>query len=198
MVATATQAGKGSHRVCRFVNVSYTGIRPTLKAPGRPSHIECVPPLCDQASPLDPTLLAPVFPLLAINPPAAYLATFPASREIAYAAIPNIPSLAEPLQTETIVGIAGAGFLFSLLMKEVEMVGVVDETYALQAPTEKNNTENRDVEKASHPATSHTNIIGNDTVSSYANFTIRIVLMSMYTYCLYTIAITEVEIAGPQ
>ncbi len=35
------------------------------------------------------------------------------------------------------VGIAGAGFLFSLLLREVEMVGVVDETFALQAPPEK-------------------------------------------------------------
>ncbi|KAG7448253.1 iron permease [Guyanagaster necrorhizus] len=105
---------------------------------------------------------------LKINLPATYLATFPAGREIAYAAIPNIPSLAEPLQTEvrvafaksmkvvwqTMVGISGAGFLFSLLMQEVEMVGVVDETYALQAPSEKKKTENRDVEKATPPGTS--------------------------------------------
>ncbi|KAK0482589.1 major facilitator superfamily domain-containing protein [Armillaria novae-zelandiae] len=104
---------------------------------------------------------------LKINLPAAYLATFPPGREIAYAAIPHIPSLAEPLQTEvrvafaasmkvvwqTMVGIAGAGFLFSLLMREVEMVGVVDETYALQAPPEKK-TANRDIEKAAPSATS--------------------------------------------
>ncbi|KAK0501035.1 iron permease [Armillaria luteobubalina] len=100
---------------------------------------------------------------LKINLPASYLATFPAGHEIAYAAIPGIPKLAEPLRTEvmvafaesmkvvwqTMVGISGAGFLFSLLMQEVEMVGVVDETFALQARPEQETPNNaRDAEKA--------------------------------------------------
>ncbi len=104
-----------------------------------------------------------------MNLPASYLASFPAGHEIAYAAIPGIPTLAEPLRTEvmvafaesmkvvwqTMVGISGAGFLFSLLMQEVEMVGVVDETFALQARSEKETLNNlRDAEKAVSPVES--------------------------------------------
>ncbi|KAK0185168.1 MFS general substrate transporter [Armillaria mellea] len=105
---------------------------------------------------------------LKINLPASYLASFPAGHEIAYAAIPGIPTLAEPLRTEvmvafaesmkvvwqTMVGISGAGLLFSLLMREVEMVGVVDETFALQARLEETPNNARDAEKAVPPAES--------------------------------------------
>ncbi|KAK0224765.1 iron permease [Armillaria nabsnona] len=106
---------------------------------------------------------------LKMNLPASYLAGFPAGHEIAYAAIPGIPTLAEPLRTEvmvafaesmkavwqTMVGISGAGFLFSLLMQEVEMVGVVDETFALQARSENETLNNpRDAEKAIPPTES--------------------------------------------
>ncbi|KAK0224745.1 major facilitator superfamily domain-containing protein [Armillaria nabsnona] len=106
---------------------------------------------------------------LKMNLPASYLAGFPAGHEIAHAAIPGIPILSEPLRTEvmvafaesmkvvwqTMVGISGAGFLFSLLMQEVEMVGVVDETFALQARSEKETPNNtRDAEKAVSPVIS--------------------------------------------
>ncbi|KAK0421857.1 iron permease [Armillaria borealis] len=105
---------------------------------------------------------------LKMNLPASYLASFPPGHEIAYAAIPGIPTLAEPLRTEvmvafaesmkvvwqTMVGISGAGFLFSLLMQEVEMVGVVDETFALQARSEETPNNARDAEKAVPPAES--------------------------------------------
>ncbi|KAJ6472378.1 major facilitator superfamily domain-containing protein [Mycena vitilis] len=77
--------------------------------------------------------------------PAAFVAQFPPGFEIAYAAIPVIRTLEEPLRTEvraafadsmakiwqTMVGISGLGLLFSLLMKEIPMATTVNETYAL-------------------------------------------------------------------
>ena len=44
-------------------------------------------------------------------------------------------AFADSMQTiwQTMIGIAGIGFLSSFLMKEIAMVGVVDEKYALQS-----------------------------------------------------------------
>ncbi|KAJ7624052.1 major facilitator superfamily domain-containing protein [Mycena polygramma] len=77
--------------------------------------------------------------------PAAFVAQFPPGFEIAYAAIPVIRTLEEPLRTQvraafadsmakiwqTMVGISGLGLLFSFLMKEIPMATTVNETYAL-------------------------------------------------------------------
>ncbi|KAJ6567339.1 major facilitator superfamily domain-containing protein [Mycena vulgaris] len=78
--------------------------------------------------------------------PAEFVAQFPPGFEIAYAAIPAIRQLAEPLRTQVqaafsesmaviwqvMIGIAGLGLLASFLMKEVPMTTTVDESYALQ------------------------------------------------------------------
>ncbi|KAJ7117982.1 MFS general substrate transporter [Mycena crocata] len=78
--------------------------------------------------------------------PVDFVAQFPAGVEIAYAAIPAIKLLEEPLRTQVqaafadsmaviwqvMIGISGLGFLFSFLMKEIPMDTTVDESYALQ------------------------------------------------------------------
>ncbi|KAI0640583.1 iron permease [Trametes meyenii] len=78
--------------------------------------------------------------------PAAFTAQFPSGVEIAYAAIPIIRELQEPLQTQvreafaesmaviwkTMVGLCGAGILSLLLLKEVPMVKHIDDTYGLE------------------------------------------------------------------
>ncbi|KAJ7745389.1 major facilitator superfamily domain-containing protein [Mycena olivaceomarginata] len=80
------------------------------------------------------------------NLPAAFVAQFPPNFEIAYAAIPVIRTLEEPLKTQvraafadsmaviwqTMIGFAGLGLLFSFLMKEVPMDTTVDEKYTLK------------------------------------------------------------------
>ncbi|KAJ7435210.1 iron permease [Mycena galericulata] len=91
--------------------------------------------------------------------PAAFVAQFPPGSEIAYAAIPAIRKLEGPLRLEvqtafgdsmaaiwqTMIGIAGLGFLFSLFMAEVPMSTEVDENYALK---DKNrNAQSSDAEK---------------------------------------------------
>ncbi|KAI0352489.1 iron permease [Trametes cingulata] len=78
--------------------------------------------------------------------PPAFTAQFPSGVEIAYAAIPLIPTLDEPLRTEvreafagsmtiiwkTMVGLCGAGILTLFLLKEVPMVTHTDEAYGLR------------------------------------------------------------------
>ncbi|KAI0368428.1 iron permease [Pilatotrama ljubarskyi] len=78
--------------------------------------------------------------------PWAFTAQFPSGVEIAYAIIPVIGDLDEPLQTEvreafaesmsviwkSMVGICGAGTLTLFLLKEVPMVRHTDETYGLR------------------------------------------------------------------
>jgi hypothetical protein len=78
--------------------------------------------------------------------------------EIAYAAIPLIPSLPEPLRThvreafassisdiwKTMIGFAGAGLISVFLMKEVAMHTVTDERFVI---------ESKDSEKKSSPST---------------------------------------------
>ncbi|CAK5262641.1 unnamed protein product [Mycena citricolor] len=83
---------------------------------------------------------------LSRNLPPAFVAQFPPHYEIAYAAIPAIDLLDQPLKSEVqaafassmsviwqvMIGICGLGFLLSLLMKEVPMSMDVDDSYALE------------------------------------------------------------------
>ncbi|KAI8982712.1 iron permease [Trametes punicea] len=78
--------------------------------------------------------------------PTDFAARFPDGIEIAYAAIPLIPSLPEPLRTEVRVafatsmstvwkvmtGLAGAGFLTLFLLKEIPMHTYTDSRYGLE------------------------------------------------------------------
>jgi hypothetical protein len=78
--------------------------------------------------------------------PSEFSSRFADGVEIAYSAIPLISSLPEPLQTEvkvafasslgviwkTMIGIAGAGLLSVLLMKEVPLHEITHEAYALE------------------------------------------------------------------
>ncbi|KAI0763280.1 iron permease [Trametes elegans] len=95
--------------------------------------------------------------------PAAFLAEFHSGVEIAYAAIPVIHTLPEPLQTEVrvafadsmsvvwkaMIGFSGAGFLTLFLLREIPMQKHTDETYGLQEkrPSDSVDTE-RDAAKA--------------------------------------------------
>ncbi|KAH8103096.1 iron permease [Cristinia sonorae] len=77
--------------------------------------------------------------------PADFLSAFPDGLEIAYAAIPAIRSLQEPLRTEvrvafadsmsivwkTMIGISGLGLLSLLFLQEIKMVSHTDATYGL-------------------------------------------------------------------
>ncbi|KAI9063905.1 iron permease [Trametes sanguinea] len=77
--------------------------------------------------------------------PAKFVAQFPAGVEIAYAAIPAIRTLPEPLKTEVrvafasvmsvvwkaMIGFSGAGFLTLFLLREVPMQKYTDDTYGL-------------------------------------------------------------------
>ncbi|OBZ65418.1 putative transporter C3H1.06c [Grifola frondosa] len=79
------------------------------------------------------------------NLPPDFVAQFPKGLEIAYAAIPQIPSLQEPLRSEvqaafatsmavvwkTMIGISGLGFLTVFLLKEVPMKKETDSKYGL-------------------------------------------------------------------
>ena len=78
--------------------------------------------------------------------PPEFFARFPAGAEIAYAAIPVIETLPEPLQGQvreafarslavvwqTMIAMSGAGLLSVALMREVKMVKTTDETYGLE------------------------------------------------------------------
>ncbi|KAF7355665.1 MFS domain-containing protein [Mycena sanguinolenta] len=78
--------------------------------------------------------------------PADFVSQFPAGFEIAYAAIPAIKQLEEPLKKQVqaafadsmaviwqvMIGISGLGFLFCFLMAEIPMSTSVDESYALK------------------------------------------------------------------
>ncbi|CDO74981.1 hypothetical protein BN946_scf184945.g53 [Trametes cinnabarina] len=97
------------------------------------------------------------------NLPSEFVARFPEGVEIAYAAIPLIPSLPEPLRTEVRVafatsmsvvwkvmtGIAGAGFLTLFLLKEIPMQTYTDTRYGLEAKGTTTSGSNSDVEKDS-------------------------------------------------
>ncbi|KAJ7229116.1 iron permease [Mycena pura] len=91
------------------------------------------------------------------NLPAAFVAQFPAGFEIAYAAIPVIKTLEQPLKKEVqaafaesmaviwqvMIGVAGLGLLMSLLMAEVPMDTTVDQNYALKEREERADLEKR-------------------------------------------------------
>ncbi|KAJ7929142.1 iron permease [Mycena leptocephala] len=78
--------------------------------------------------------------------PHDFVSLFPPGFDIAYAAIPAIKQLEEPLRTEvqaafadsmaviwqTMTGVSGLGLLLSFIMQEVEMDTTVDESYALK------------------------------------------------------------------
>ncbi|TBU55384.1 MFS general substrate transporter [Dichomitus squalens] len=97
--------------------------------------------------------------------PPQFNAQFPSGVQIAYAAIPVIGGLEEPLRTQvrdafaaslkvvwqTMIGISGVGLLSVGLMKEVPMQGQVDETYGLHTET-KEPTNSRDSEKQTEGA----------------------------------------------
>ncbi|OBZ72796.1 putative transporter C3H1.06c [Grifola frondosa] len=77
--------------------------------------------------------------------PIDFVAQFPQGLEIAYAAIPQIPSLPEPLRSEvqaafatsmsavwkTMIGISGLGFFSVFLLKEIPMNRETDERFGL-------------------------------------------------------------------
>ena len=79
--------------------------------------------------------------------PGAFVAQFPGGVEIAYAAIPVVRGLPEPLRGEVraafadsidviwqvMIGVAGLGLLSVLLMREIPMHTEKDETYGLAA-----------------------------------------------------------------
>ncbi|CDO77989.1 hypothetical protein BN946_scf184673.g1 [Trametes cinnabarina] len=97
--------------------------------------------------------------------PAAFVAQFPEGVEIAYAAIPVIRTLDEPLKTEVrvafaesmatvwkaMIGFSAAGFLTLALLREVPMQKHTDETYGLDA---QRRAEADDEEKTKSNATS--------------------------------------------
>lgn len=77
--------------------------------------------------------------------PPSFLSSLPAGLEITYAAIPTISSLAEPQRRQVqdafadsldvlwqvMIGLAGLGFLSSLIMREINMSAVTDERFGL-------------------------------------------------------------------
>ncbi|KAJ7768343.1 major facilitator superfamily domain-containing protein [Mycena metata] len=89
--------------------------------------------------------------------PADFVAQFPAGFEIAYAAIPAIKQLEEPLRKQVqvafaesmsviwqvMIGISGLGLLLSFLMAEVPMDTTVDESYALKEKAKDLDNEKR-------------------------------------------------------
>lgn len=112
--------------------------------------------------------------------PPAFVAQFPAGIEIAYAAIPVIRTLDEPLRTEVriafaesmavvwkaMIGFSAAGFLTLFLLREVPMQKHTDETYGLQggAPSSASDEEGdaakanaTSVELSAMPSTMHVN-----------------------------------------
>ena len=78
--------------------------------------------------------------------PAAFVEQFPGGVSIAFAAIPAIPGLPEPLHTEVraafassliviwqvMIGISGLGLLSSLFMKSLPLHTQVDENWGLE------------------------------------------------------------------
>ncbi|KAJ6543871.1 iron permease [Mycena capillaripes] len=78
--------------------------------------------------------------------PADFVSQFPSGSEIAFAAIPAIKQLEEPLRKQVqaafaesmaviwqvMIGVAGLGLLFSFLMAEVPMDTTLDESYGLE------------------------------------------------------------------
>ncbi|KAG8971241.1 hypothetical protein FRC05_011340 [Tulasnella sp. 425] len=94
--------------------------------------------------------------------PPVFLSMFPEGAEIAYAAIPHIPGLQEPIKTEvraafadslkvawlTMIGISGLGMLCALGMKELKMHEVTDEDWGMKETKEKQLDAEKDEGKA--------------------------------------------------
>lgn len=92
--------------------------------------------------------------------PASFVSQFPGGLSIAYAAIPLIKDLPEPLRTQvrvafadsmaviwkTMIGICGLGLLSLLLLKEIPMNSEVDDKYGLHTGMEKADTQLIDIE----------------------------------------------------
>ena len=80
--------------------------------------------------------------------PPQFLDTLPQGAEIAYAVIPTIPALLEPIKDEVrhafalalqtvwrvMIGVSGVGLLSCLFMREVELRTDMDEQWALKEP----------------------------------------------------------------
>ena len=78
--------------------------------------------------------------------PSSFAGQFPEGAEIAYAIIPVIPTLDDPLRTEVriafatsmsvvwkvMLGLAGGGFLATLMLKEIPMHTATDSRYGLE------------------------------------------------------------------
>ncbi|KAJ3555468.1 hypothetical protein NM688_g2562 [Phlebia brevispora] len=91
--------------------------------------------------------------------PTAFLSQFPSGAQIAYAAIPYIAELHEPLRSEVraafadslsvvwevMAGLGGLGIISVLIMKEVPMKAMIDKKYGLETGDE----DNGDIETAS-------------------------------------------------
>ena len=87
--------------------------------------------------------------------PGEFVSQFASGSEIAYAAIPIIGNIAEPLRTEvrtafalsmsivwkTMIGIAGAGIITLVFLKEVPMNTVTDQSYGLNAAQESRSSD---------------------------------------------------------
>ncbi|KAI0781950.1 iron permease [Abortiporus biennis] len=96
--------------------------------------------------------------------PAQFVQQFPGGVEIAFAAIPVIRDLPEPLRTEvreafaismstiwkTMVGISGIGIISLLFMKEIPMITYTDQTYGLEEVPGKVDEEKRVVDVTVH------------------------------------------------
>ena len=87
--------------------------------------------------------------------PIEFLNMYPGGASIAYSAIPNIAALQEPLRThvrdafagsiaviwQVMIGIAGAGLLSSIAMKNVQMGSKVDEKWGMEKGEKKSSGE---------------------------------------------------------
>ncbi|KAI0363614.1 MFS multidrug transporter [Pilatotrama ljubarskyi] len=96
------------------------------------------------------------------NLPPDFVKLFPSGVEIAYAAIPQVASLEEPLRGEVqaafaqsmatiwkvLAGISGAGFLAAFLLREVPMQSYTDDTFGLQQGEQEKGREGKMEEAA--------------------------------------------------
>lgn len=90
--------------------------------------------------------------------PAAFTSNFPQGIEIVYSAIPQIPSLSEPLKSQVqeafldsirtiwkvLAGLSGLGLISSLFMEGLPLHSVTDETWALKNKEQEKETQSTD------------------------------------------------------
>jgi len=100
------------------------------------------------------------------NLPVAFVSQFPSGTEIAYAAIPIIRTLPEPLKTQvqtafadslkviwqTMIGVSGLGIISLLFLEEVPMKEFTDEAFGL-SESDKSTSRVVDEEKGSSDTT---------------------------------------------